>query len=222
VLRERRRRGVGTALFREVSALARADGREGLIVPSRHDDRDSLDYLGKRGFGEVLRMRESVLELGGAGARFDAPEGISLVPLVTGLERQVYAAATEIARDIPSAQETFDVGSFEQWRSDQLPATALPACSFVALAAGEVAGYAILVDGGDGTGLHAMTGVRPAWRRRGIALALKQAQIDAAAAAGMSRLRTQNALANPMLRVNERLGFLPDVDWLHLRGPLLD
>ena len=52
-----------------------------------------------------------------------------------------------------------------------------------------------------------MTGVRRAWRRRGIALALKQAQIDAAKAAGLRRLRTANAVQNPMLLVNERLGF---------------
>jgi GNAT superfamily N-acetyltransferase len=67
-----------------------------------------------------------------------------------------------------------------------------------------------------------MTGTRRAWRRRGIALALKQAQIDAARSAGLRRLRTANAVQNPMLLVNERLGFRRDVDWIHLRGPLLD
>ena len=83
-------------------------------------------------------------------------------------------------------------------------------------------GYAILVDNGEGDGLHVITGVLPAWRRRGIALALKQAQIDAPRARGLTRLRTENALDNPMRLVNERLGYRRDVDWLHLLGPLLD
>ena len=222
VLREHRRRGVGTRLFREVSTLARADGRQELIFSARHDDADSLDYLGKRGFLEALRMRESVFELAGADRCFEPPVGVELIPLVPALEQAVYEAAIEIARDIPTAQESFEVGSFERWRRDELPIHTLRECSFVALAGRKVAGYATLVDGGDGVGLHAMTGVRPAWRRRGIALALKQAQIDAAKTAGLRTLRTANAVRNPMLLVNERLGFRRDVDWIHLRGPLLD
>ena len=67
-----------------------------------------------------------------------------------------------------------------------------------------------------------MTGVVREWRRRGVALALKRAQIDAATRRGLRRLRTGNAIENPMLKVNERLGYRRDVDWLHLRGPLLD
>ena len=54
------------------------------------------------------------------------------------------------------------------------------------------------------------------------AVALKQAQIAAAKAAGLERLRTQNDLANaPMRRVNEKLGYRPRLAWIHLAGPLL-
>lgn len=222
VPRKRRRQGVGTALFREVSAIARADGRSELIFAARHDDDDSLDYLGKRGFEEALRMRESTLALEGLDTRFEPPAGVELVPLTPELEPAVYEAAIEIARDIPTAQETFEVGTIEQWRRHELPSNTLRECSFAALANGEVVGYATLVEGGEAVGLHAMTGVRPAWRRRGIALALKQAQIDVAKGIGLQSLRTANALQNPMRRVNERLGFRRDVDWMHLRGPLLD
>ena len=150
------------------------------------------------------------------------PDGVEILPFVAELEPAVYTAALEIARDVPTAQERFEIGSIEQWREHELPASTLRDCSFVARAGADVVGYATLVDGEDGVGLHAMTGVRPDWRRRGIALALKQAQIEAAKAAGLRRLRTANAVQNPMLRVNERLGFRRDVDWLHLRGPLLD
>jgi GNAT superfamily N-acetyltransferase len=222
VLRERRRRGVGTALFREVSALARAQGRDALIFPSRHDDVDSLDYLGKRGFVEALRLRDGVLDLEQAVSRFDPPDGVDIVPIEARHERELYAVAGVIARDIPSAQEAFEIGSFEQWRRDELRPNTAWDCSFVALSQGAVIGYAILLDDGDGVGMNVMTGVLPDWRRRGIALALKQAQIDAARARGLRKLRTSNAMENPMRQVNERLGYRRDVDWIHLRGPLLD
>jgi mycothiol synthase len=222
VLAEYRRRGVGTALFRELSATARADGKSELVFSARHDDADSLEYLGKRGFVEALRLRESTLELARAATSFPSPAGITLVPFVVELDEAVYDVALDVARDVPTAQESFEIGSFERWRDDQLPNGTLRDCSFVAMADGAPIGYAILIAGEDGEGLHCMTGVRRAWRRRGIALALKQAQIDAAKAAGLRRLRTANAVQNPMLLVNERLGFRRDVDWLHLRGPLLD
>ena len=134
----------------------------------------------------------------------------------------MYAAAAVIARDIPTAQEAFEIGAFEEWRRHELPVKTARDCSFVALSEGAVIGYATLVDDGEGVGLHAMTGVLPAWRRRGIALALKQAQIDAARARGLRSLRTSNAMDNPMRLVNEHLGYRRDVDWIHLRGPLLD
>jgi RimJ/RimL family protein N-acetyltransferase len=67
-----------------------------------------------------------------------------------------------------------------------------------------------------------MTGVARSARGRGIALALKQAQIAAARDAGIRYLRTQNDLANaPMRRVNEKLGYRKRYEWVHLGGPLL-
>ena len=59
VLRRHRRHGVGTELFRALSVRARADGRTALTMSARHDDLDAQAYLGKRGFVEVLRMRDS-------------------------------------------------------------------------------------------------------------------------------------------------------------------
>jgi predicted GNAT superfamily acetyltransferase len=67
-----------------------------------------------------------------------------------------------------------------------------------------------------------MTGVARSARGRGIALALKQHQAAAAREAGWKRLRTQNDLGNvPMLRVNDRLGYRPLFEWVHLAGPLI-
>jgi GNAT superfamily N-acetyltransferase len=67
-----------------------------------------------------------------------------------------------------------------------------------------------------------MTGVARSARGRGVALALKQAQIAAARDAGWKYLRTLNDLGNaPMRRVNETLGYQRQSEWVHLGGPLL-
>ncbi len=49
------------------------------------------------------------------------------------------------------------------------------------------------------------------WRGRGVATALKVAAIGVARALGAPTIRTDNASDNaPMLRVNDRLGFVRD------------
>ena len=53
-----------------------------------------------------------------------------------------------------------------------------------------------------------MTGVKRAWRGRGIAGALKRAQIAWAKEQGYERLATTNELRNePIRRLNARLGY---------------
>jgi len=54
------------------------------------------------------------------------------------------------------------------------------------------------------------TGTRRAYRGRGLALAVKLASINWAAANGITRLLTYNDATNaPMLAVNARLGYQP-------------
>ncbi len=221
VLRERRRHGIGTALFAELAAHARAAGWRELYSVARHDDSDTLDYLGKRGFTEALRMQELSLELATAGGVAEQPAGVEVAPLTAEAERAAYSVAQEAYPDLP--EEDAWLGAFEEWRADELPSHVLRECSFVALAGGDVVGYATLIDAGEGVGLHGMTAVRRAWRGRGVALALKQAQVASARGAGLRELRTTTAYGNaPMLRVNERLGYRRGVSWIHLRGPLIE
>ena len=166
-------------------------------------------------------MRESVLDLAETTTRFPPPKGIEIVPLAAEHEPGMYAAAKEFVLDIPTSEGSIEIGDFERWRKDQLRANTAFDCSFVALEDGVVVGYTVVLDNDDGTGLNGITGVVPAARRRGLALALKQASIDAARARGLRELRTANAMENPMRLVNERLGYRRDVDWLRIgRGPL--
>lgn len=61
-----------------------------------------------------------------------------------------------------------------------------------------------------------MTGVRRAYRRRGLAMALKVLSLARAKEHGHTRVMTENASLNVgMLAINDRLGFQRKPEWLH-------
>jgi L-amino acid N-acyltransferase YncA len=222
VVEEARRRGVGTALDLRCSQHARELGKTRLFVFARYDDEDSLGYFAFRGFEEIGRMQDVRLDLATALVEPSTPAGIEITVLGGEHERGAYEAALEADADIPSATP-IRTGTFEQWHERHLSGRVLRELSLVALENGRVVGYAILGRHDDETAEHWMTGVARGARGRGVALALKQAQIVAAKNAGWKSLRTLNDLGNaPMRRVNEKLGYERKSEWLHLGGPPLD
>lgn len=220
VPREQRRRGIGTALHRRASEHARTLGKSRFYCVVRGDDADSHGYYGARGYGEVGRMQDAYLELDALAA--SRPTGLEIVAITPDLERLVYEVALEADADVPSG-EARSSGSFEQWRDRHFGSEiVIRELSFVALEDGRALGFAILGRHDEETAENWMTGVARAARGRGIATALKQHQAEAARAAGWKRLRTQNDLGNaPMIRVNEKLGYRPKFEWVHLAGPLI-
>jgi mycothiol synthase len=85
-----------------------------------------------------------------------------------------------------------------------------------------VIGYAFLL-AQDDRAFHGLTVTRRDWRRRGIATALKRAEIAAAKSEGFKRLLTESEERNePMRRLNEKLGFVPAPEWstVVMRGPI--
>jgi GNAT superfamily N-acetyltransferase len=126
----------------------------------------------------------------------------------------------EASADIPGRDADYRP-SFEEWRTNELERPVRrPELMLVALAGGEVAGFASLGAFG-AEAHHGLTAVRRSWRRRGIATALKLAQIDAAKRAGFERIRTESVEANvPMRTLNTRLGYRPAPGSVIFRGPL--
>lgn len=219
VLVEHRRLGIGTALLRRTSAHFEARGAAKLYAVTRAPE--VIAFLERHGFGEVGRMQEVELRPAASDLRAPSLRGIEIVPVSDELVAGMHAVAFEADADIPSA-EPVATGTLERWRERHLGPLALREQSFAAVAGGEVVGYAILGRAVPGVAEHWMTGVARDWRGRGIAKALKQAQIAAAREAGIEVLRTQNDLGNaPMRRINEQLGYRATVEWLHLSGPLL-
>jgi GNAT superfamily N-acetyltransferase len=132
----------------------------------------------------------------------------------------MYSLAVQGDEDIPgSAGER----SFERWRALDIDRpNALPELCFLALAGNEVVGYAFLQDSGD-RAFHGLTVTRRDWRRRGVASALKRAEIAAAKEHGFERLLTESEVRNePMRKLNEKLGFVPAPEWstVVVRGPV--
>ena len=224
VLPDARGRGVGRALYEEVSRRARALGKTELETGASATDEASLAFLRRRGFREVTRSQQASLDLADAPEHEtpSAADGIEIVLLGDRpeLASGVFQVAREAIPDIPVA-EPLEVGTEEEWRRDELE-HALPGLSVVALADGEVVGYSTLGEYGEGIGLHLMTGVARAWRGRGVARALKVLQIDAARRAGLTRLVAFNDATNaPMQGLNVALGYRLHPVWVGLRGPLL-
>jgi GNAT superfamily N-acetyltransferase len=221
VVPEHRRAGIGSMLHLRVSEHARTLGKARLYVVVRDDDEGSRGYYAARGYGELGRMQDVQLDLAATDVEPAAPDGITIVPASPAHDRAAYEVALEADADIPSG-EPIRTGSFDVWQARNFDPRVSRELSFVALDDGRVVAYALLGRHTDDTFQHTMTGVARSARGRGIALALKQAQIAAARAAGLRYLRTQNDLGNaPMRRVNEKLGYEKLYEWVHLGGPLL-
>jgi L-amino acid N-acyltransferase YncA len=221
VLAEHRHHGIGTMFHLRTSEHARTLGKTRFFVAVRDVDDDSLGYYRARGFEEMGRMQDVELDVKEAGIEPTAPVGIELHPAIPEYDRGAYAVALEADADIPAATPMVS-GDFERWHERHFGALVARDLSVVALENGEVVGYAIAGRHSDDIYFHWMTGVARAARGRGIALAMKQAQIAAAKRAGVRYLRTQNDLANAaMRRVNEKLGYEKRFEWVHLGGPLL-
>ena len=70
---------------------------------------------------------------------------------------------------------------------------------------------------------HGLTSVAASHRNRGIATALKRAQIAWAARHGYRELMTSTQAANaPMRAVNDKLGYEPRPAWIRMEAPLDD
>jgi GNAT superfamily N-acetyltransferase len=218
--------GVGSALLTELSGWARPLGYRELTAPVKEDDPASLAWAERRGFVEVGRNSLLVLDLTAIETpRVEAPDGVEIVSWAErpGTERAMYEVAREAYPDVPGEDDAV-VAPFEEWLSmDMQGAGDRPEATFLALAEGEVVAYAklSLSRARPEVAMHDMTGVRRAWRGRGVARALKAAEIAWAKESGYERLETQNEERNePIRRLNERFGYVVTPGTVTVRGPI--
>ena len=226
VLPEHRLQGVGNALYEALSSHARSRGLTSLWARIEEDDAESLRFAEHRGFEEVGREYEVVLDVTEADVAGGPPPGIDLVTLAErpDLLQALYELDVEVSPDVPSLEEGHEPMSFERWHNVYFEGPgAMPETCVVALAEGEIVGYTGLRRRGSSspTAENLLTAVRRPWRRRGIATALKRAQIARARAAGIEQIFTTNDEANAGMRgVNARLGYRPAPVRILVSGPL--
>jgi GNAT superfamily N-acetyltransferase len=226
VLPERRGEGVGSALYREVTTWLEQRGLRKVSAAVPEDDPASIAFAQRRGLREHSRSERLVLDLVGLEPPAIAPpEGIEIVTWAERPEliRGIYDVASEAIPDIPGEEDDV-VEPFEDWLAHDMQGSGdLPEATFVALADEEVVGYAkfSLTKAQPTTAHHDLTAVRRAWRRRGIAGALKRAQVAWAKEHGYERLVTIPERRNePSRRMNQRLGYRPAPGKIIMRGPL--
>lgn len=223
---EQRRQGVGSALFGGASRWAGSKGHTAFETWIREGMPAGIAFANALGFEETGRERGLRLDLTAIEApAVEAPAGIELLSwaerpeLATG----IYEVYGEAVMDIPG-EEDAEVEPFEDWlRNDMQSSGDRADATFVALAGEEVVGYAKfhLSEAQPTRAYHDMTGVKRAWRGRGIARALKATQIRWAKENGYEELRTSNEERNaPIRKLNKRFGYEPAVGRIYLRGPL--
>ena len=226
VLPAHRRQGVGTRLYEALSERAAQRGLTSLWGRIEEGDAASLRFAENRGFREVAREYEVVLDVAGADLTGDAPDGVELVSLAERPELvlPVYDVDVEVGPDVPSHEEGYEPMTFERWHATYLEGPgAMPAACIVALVEGDVVGYTGLRRRGSVSPVaeNQLTAVRRPWRRRGIATALKREQIARAREAGIEQIFTTNDETNVGMRgVNARLGYRPAPTRILVSGPL--
>jgi GNAT superfamily N-acetyltransferase len=216
VLPERRGRGIGSALVEAATAAARELGSASAWGWIRSGDEDSLRFASARGFREVGReveLRRRLVEGEGEGA---IPAGV--VELRQEHRAGAHAVAVAAVRDMATAGDA-EARPFEEWAERELNG----AVAFVAIEGEIVVGYATLEPVGDDPRRleHGFTGVLPAFRRRGFATALGQAQITWAARRRYEELITTTGVSNVALRRQKaKLGYDERPGPVLVRGPV--
>ena len=203
VLPQARRRGVGTALLREL--VAHASTFEFDKIATHLEEAEAKPFAELFGFRETDRQVEQMKRLGKEPAS-RPPDGIEVVTVAErpSLLRDTYPLASEGYHDM--ALEGPARISLEDWLREE---ATLSEGSFVALADGEVVGFSGLMrHDNPGVAEDGLTVVRRDWRRRGLASTLKRLELAWAADNGFREVVTWTQRGNEgMRRVNELLGY---------------
>jgi len=206
VLPDKRGRGVGAALLERLAAHAVEHGYERAGAHVAAGDEHSIRFARRFGFEEARRDIQQVLVVDGNVKPRDV-DGVEFVSIESRPEllEAAFPLAQDGYADMPI--DGLDV-RLASWLAEE---ATLPAGSFVALAGGEIIGYAGLMSWADepAKAEHGLTVVRRDRRRRGLAAALKERQIAWAAANGVRQLVTYTQTGNEnMQAVNARLGYV--------------
>lgn len=219
------RRGIGSALYETILRGLQPFDPLALRTTVPGDCLESIRFLEKRDFREVIRDIRSELAVKTFDlARYagledcfrDSGIEIKTLPELENdpeRDRKLYDLDWEISLSVPGdlaagiGRRGLD-GYVEYAITGP---SVLPGGFFVAVKGEEYVGLSHVLSFEKGISLYqGLTGVRPLYRRQGIGLAMKVRAIAYAQATGYDRIVVDNDAKNsPMLVMNKKLGFVP-------------
>ena len=202
--------------LQQASAEARTLGKTGLEVWTTTKAPAVAVFLEQRGYEEVRRYVISELDVRAAPAPAEPRFVLTTFAERPDLADRLFELARAAYPDQPGRSETVIGEAWNEWGLRAHPAESF----FVALEGDQLLGYGYLeLDGGQWR--HGFTAVARAARGRGVAGAIKRAQIAWARANGVETLQTANEIRlESMLALNRRLGYRTLYEEIVLRGPL--
>jgi GNAT superfamily N-acetyltransferase len=172
-------------------------------------------FLEERGYAEVRRYVISELDVAAAADPGDPRFPVTTLAQRPELGPRLFDLAQVAYADQPGRSGTRIGEDWFDWGLRAHP----PEAYFVALEEGRLLGYGYLERDGDAW-RNGFLAVAPSDRRRGVAGAIKRAQIRWAKENGISALTTANEVRlTTMLELNRRLGYVPVYEEIVLRGP---
>jgi len=227
-------REVTAGLYEAISNALIPRGARVLYTMTQETQLERLDVLASLGFAETLRSYGANLEVASVDlAKYGEPErrlereGIVIRTLAElrrdpAYARKLYGLYLETNRDVPEVGHD-DTKSYEDFVKHLEREDALPEAYFVTVKGGECIGYSELFASEQADRLNQeTTAVRRAYRRRGVALALKLRGVAYAKRHGIHTINTGMASNNTaMVALNTRLGFVPKPAWITFRKDLL-
>ena len=215
------KQGIGSALYSTLLQSLSSGRPVTLRTQIREDDPTSIKFAQRRGFLEFGRRWESSLDV----ATFDEKQfpdykaqlkaqGIEIVSF-TDLagdpqrDQELYQLQTELDQDVPMLVPVTPM-TFAHFSNQVLKNPALVAGGLmIATDGNEYVGMSSLFEINPKSLVIDLTGTKAAYRRRGIAMALKLQGIVFARERGYEKIEVHNDTANQgMIAINERLGFV--------------
>lgn len=217
-----RGRGLDEEILENLTGKARSRGAASVTTNSRDDDPGRIETLQSLDFSFSTSFVESKLDL----ERFDPSplaaklrqvedQGIAIESAdalsrsgVDWLRLQYDWTRRYMAEEHPTERQPS--GTFEEWRERTANSpTRLPVGEYAAMQGKTCVGITSLslLDHEPGAAWTGLTNVEIAFRRKGIATALKVASLSAAKQAGIKSVGTLNEGHIPMLQLNFHLGF---------------
>ena len=180
--------GAAEVLLNEFEVAA---AERGATVCRAYSDRAETSYveqLEARGYTPIRCSFEMLIALGGARKQAPVPVGLEIRPREEGQERSMYEASMTAFAD----HWGFEQRPYEEWARRHVESVLTDrSLQFLAWDGTEIAGVCLCAPHQSlqvGFGWVDVVGVRPPWRRRGLALALLVHAFDEFRARGFDRV----------------------------------